>query len=770
MSAAARGADAPAADGGVAHEPHVPAGNHTMPEFTWQAIIAGALLGILFGMSSLYLVLKVGLTVSASIPVAVLSITLFRVFSRVFGLRRTTILENNIVQTGGSAGESISFGIGVTMPAILMLGFEMELSRIMVVGTLGGVLGILMMIPLRRAFIVRLHGRPGEPGKLLYPEGTACAAVLKSGEAGSTSGATVFIGFGIAFAHKFFTETLRLIHEGLSYPLSFFSKAAAVSCDMAAELVGVGYIIGLRTAAIMMGGAVMGYLVIAPTIYTFGQGLETVLAPASKGLIRDMSTGELRTHYLLYIGAGCVAAAGIISMFKMLPLIIRSISAGFGSLRGNGGNGANGGRAAAAEVLRTDRDMSLKVTLFGSLVLVGVIALFLMRDVGVPAALLGGLLIILFGFLFVMVSSRLTGEIGSSSNPISGMTIATLLLTCLIFLSLGMTSPMEQVLALSVGAIVCVAASNGGTTSQDLKTGFLVGGTPRYQQFAIIIGAVSSALCMGATLLVFNSVGTIYSQKNAPDVNVSAHVSKLNETESHEGKTYRVLRVTSANRADFPEIEKGKYLVEDSGRIAYLVDPGITGRLTKTDDGAAVPMKFEAPKTRVMGIVVDGVLGQTMNWGLVLLGVMIALTLELCGVASLPFAVGVYVPMGVSAPIFVGGLVRYAVDRITRARSAAGGLSEAEAIAKTESSSGVLLASGYVAGATIAGVIYAFLNLNKSLVEQLNLGGFAKSLWGAGDGPTILCFLALVAILFAVGCGWWSKGEKPQRGFPVRPA
>lgn len=766
MSAAARGADAQGANGGVSYEPHVPAANHTMPEFTWRAIIAGALLGILFGMSSLYLVLKIGLTVSASIPVAVLSITLFRVFSRVFGLRRTTILENNIVQTGGSAGESISFGIGVTMPAILMLGFEMELSRIMIVGVLGGVLGILMMIPLRRAFIVRLHGRPGEPGKLLYPEGTACAAVLKSGEAGSTSGATVFFGFGIAFAHKLLTETLRLLHDSLSYPLSFFSKAAAVSCDMAAELVGVGYIIGLRTAAIMMGGAVMGYLVLAPTIYTFGQGLETVLAPASKGLIRDMSTMELRTHYLLYIGAGCVAAAGIISMFKMLPLIVRSIRAGFGSLRGNGGKGA---RTAATETPRTDRDMSLKVTLFGSLVLVGVIALFLMRDVSVPAALLGGLLIILFGFLFVMVSSRLTGEIGSSSNPISGMTIATLLLTCLIFLSLGMTSPMEQVLALSVGAIVCVAASNGGTTSQDLKTGFLVGGTPRYQQFAIIIGAVSSALCMGATLLVFNSVGTIYSQKNAPDVDVSAHVSKLTETEVHDGKTYRVLRVTSANRTDFPGIEKGKYLVEDSGRIAYLVDPGITGRLTTHDDGSAEPMKFEAPKTRVMGIVVDGVLGQTMNWGLVLLGVMIALTLELCGVASLPFAVGVYVPMGVSAPIFIGGLVRYAVDRITRARSTAAGLSEAEAIAKTESSSGVLLASGYVAGATIAGVIYAFMNLNTALVNQLNLGGVAQRMWGSGDLPTILSFAVLVAILFAVGCGWWSKGEKTPRQLPARP-
>jgi putative OPT family oligopeptide transporter len=730
------------------HEPYVPASRTDMPEFTWQAIIAGAVLGIIFGMSSLYLVLKAGLTVSASIPVAVISITLFRAFSKAFGLRRTTILENNIVQTAGSAGESIAFGIGVTMPALLMLGFEMELSRVMLVAVLGGLLGILMMIPLRRVLIVRLHGRPGEPGKLVYPEGTACAEVLKTGERGGTSGVIVLLGFAVAFVHQFMSEAMSLLRTGLEYPLHFFSKRAELSTETSMALLGVGYIIGIRTAAIMMAGAVMGYLVIIPTIYTFGEQLETTLAPASRGLIRDMSTAQLRSNYLLYIGAGCVAAAGIISMFKMLPMIIRSISAGLHSLREEGDAARAGGALP-----RTERDMSLRVTLLGSLALVACIALYLLRDVPPLTAVLGGVLIILFGFLFVMVSSRLTGEIGSSSNPISGMTIATLLLTCLILLSLNMTSRGDLVLALTIGGIVCVAASNGGTTSQDLKTGFLVGGTPRLQQFAIIIGAVSSALCMGYVLKVFNQSGTIYSEKHAPAVNVQNHLPQLTETETYQGKSYHVLRVTSANQENYTGIDPGKYLVEDTGKIRYLVDPAVTGRLTEHDDGRKATMKFEAPKTQVMALVVNGVLGQRMNWGLVLLGAMIAITLELCGVASLPFAVGVYVPMGVSAPIFIGGLTRWAAERLARGRrSSVPGHSPA-AIASAESSPGVLLASGLVAGATLAGVVYAFINLSENAPARINLSDEMQKVWGDSQWPTVLFFAGLVAVLFLVGWG-----------------
>lgn len=754
------------------HQPYVPASRTDMPEFTWQAIIAGVVLGIVFGMSSLYLVLKVGLTVSASIPVAVISITLFRAFSKALRLRQTTILENNIVQTAGSAGESIAFGVGVTMPALLMLGFEMELSRIMVVGTLGGLLGILMMIPLRRALIVKLHGRPGEPGKLLYPEGTACAEVLKSGEKGGMSGAIVFIGFGIAFLYRVVTELFGLLKAGLEYPLNFFSKRAALSSDMAPELLGVGYIIGLRTAATMMAGAVMGYLVIVPTIFAFGEKLTSPLLPATKELIRDMDANLLRTHYLLYIGAGCVAAAGIISMFKMMPLIVRSVRASLQAL--GGGNGGPPVRPTAPlvgdPVSRTERDMSIKVTLLGSLLLVAVIAGFLLRDVGPLAAVLGGLLIIVFGFLFVMVSSRLTGEIGSSSNPISGMTIATLLLTCLIFLSLNMVNPGEQVLALSVGAIVCVAASNGGTTSQDLKTGFLVGGTPKYQQYAILIGAASSALCMGFVLQAFNQSGTIYSAKSAPAVNVAAHLPRLTDVETYDGRTYRVLRVTTGNQGQYPGIDPGKYYVDEAGTICYLVDPAITGVLKKHDDGREEKMKFDAPKTRVMALVVSGVLGQRMNWGLVLLGVMIAITLELCGVASLAFAVGVYVPMGVSAPIFIGGLVRWTAETLiarSRGPQARAAGSAAEAIARTESSPGVLLASGLVAGSTIAGVLYAFLNFNQPLVAALNQAAWAQRLWGDSDWPTALAFGALVVMLFLVGWGRLFGERREARGFPV---
>ncbi len=513
----------------AAHEPYVPDAVR-MPEFTWSAVLVGAVLGIVFGASSLYLVLKVGMTVSASIPVAVLSITLFRWLGTTFGIRRATILENNIVQTTGSAGESIAFGVGVTMPALMLIGFEMEWTRVLVVSVLGGLLGVLMMIPLRRAFIVNLHGKPGEKGTLLYPEGTACAQVLITGEKGGTSGKTVFIGFGLAFAHKFITEGMNLLITTLDIPLKLgrdatdaFSRVAKISSDMASELLGVGYIIGVRTAAVMMAGAVLGGLVLTPTI-------------AMSSDNADMDTGDIYKNYMRFIGAGCVAAAGIISMGRTLPMIVRSFSSGLGSLRGGGDP------SAPREARRTEDDMSPRIVLGGSIILLALLSFFLMREVDPFSAVLGASLVLVFGFLFVTVSSRLTGEIGSSSNPISGMTVATLLLTCLIFLALGMTSPVEAVLALSIGGVVCIAASNGGTTSQDLKTGFLVGATPRLQQWAILFGALTSAIVIGGTLLLFNTVGTVYSQRNLPAVNLKDRLADFKESEVYEGETFRVWR------------------------------------------------------------------------------------------------------------------------------------------------------------------------------------------------------------------------------------
>jgi len=738
----------------VVHQPYVP-DKASIPEFTLQAVLAGALLGIVFGASSLYLVLRVGLTVSASIPVAVLSITLFRAFSKIFGFRPATILENNITQTAGSAGESIAFGVGVTMPALMLLGFEMDVVRVLVVSVLGGLLGILMMIPLRRAFIVKMHGRPGEPNTLLYPEGTACAEVLISGEKGGTSGLTVFVGFGIAFLVKFIIDGMTLLRLTVNIPLKFFNRVAVIATDMAPELLGVGYVIGVRIASIMMAGAVIGNLVIVPAIATFGDQVTTAIAPGDKP-IGSMDLGDIQKNYLRFIGAGCVTAAGIISMIRTLPLVLRSFGSSLGSLRGVGGGGG---------IARTDRDLSGKAVLIGSAGLLALLAVFLVRELsaaGVSDALIKGVLgaglVLIFGFLFVTVSSRLTGEIGSSSNPISGMTVATLALTCLIFLTFHMTSPVESVVALSIGGVVCIAASNGGTTSQDLKTGYLVGATPLYQQWAILIGAISSALVIGFILLVFNQAGTVYSRKEVPNIVLSAQdYDALTERQIFEGKEYRVWRPQSVK-----DVQPGKYLIDESRKPAVLEDPAITGRLEKRDNGDEVKMKFTAPKTQVIGIIINGVLQQKLNWGLILIGAMLSIGLELCGVGSLAFAVGVYIPMQFTTPIFLGGLMRYVVDRMT-ARPVATTQDEATAIAESETGPGVLLSSGYIAGGTLAGVLIAFLDLPlfekvKKALDFHPTGAakgepyFALSAGGV-DFMSVIVFAVLMLILLLVGSG-----------------
>src|SRR5688500_145018 len=498
-------------DGPPPFTPYIPPETR-LRELTPVPILVGAILGLIFGASSLYLVLKVGLTVSASIPVAVISITLFKLFSRL-GAREATILEHNVVQTAGSAGESIAFGVGVTMPAILILGFDLEIGRVMLVAVLGGLLGILMMIPLRRALIVAQHGI------LKYPEGTACAEVLKAGASDesreaaseaakaeqaarggvSTSAKTIFTGFGIGLVYKTAMAAFRAWKD---VPERVFGRpfaGASVAAEISPELLGVGYIIGPRIAGVMCAGGVLAYLVLIPMIKFFGDALATPLAPEATALIRDMSPGAIRNAYVLYIGAGAVAAGGIISVFRSLPMIWHGIKGGLRDV-----SSARAGDVRPS-VLRTDRDMSIKVVLIGIIALILIIAFsnpLYVGGTGVGSRIGAALLIIVFGFLFVTVSSRLTGEIGSTSNPISGMTVATLLLTCLIFVVLGWTGSNYFVTALSVGAIVCIASSNGGTTSQDLKTGFLVGATPKSQQIAILIGALGSALLLGPMLLL----------------------------------------------------------------------------------------------------------------------------------------------------------------------------------------------------------------------------------------------------------------------------
>jgi len=819
-------------------EPYIPdaAG---LREFTWRAVILGTLLGILFGASSLYLVLKVGLTVSASIPVAVISVALFRLLSK-FGVRDATILENNIVQTAGSAGESIAFGLGVTMPAIMILGFDLEISRVMLVAVLGGLLGILMMIPLRRALIVNQHGT------LKYPEGTACAEVLKTGASEESrlcaspsarksrrlSAHAIFGGFAIGLAYK----TLMLLGKlWKEVPEKVFGGAFAggsVAAEISPELLGVGYIIGPRIAATMCAGGMLSYLVLIPLIRFFGDHLPAPLPPG-KELVRLMAPDDVREAYILYIGAGAVAAGGIISLLRSLPILWHGLKSGLADFRA--------ARAGGPALRRTERDLSMYFVAGGIVILIAAI----LAASRLHMNLLGAILIVIFGFLFVTVSSRLTGEIGSSSNPISGMTVATLLLTCLIFLMLGWTGPAYFVTALSVGGIVCIAASNGGTTSQDLKTGFLVGATPRFQQIAILIGSLASALALGPILLRLNDAATVL----VPPVTCEpvavndarlplAELARLpvykDEPKPPKPGEYYRLEVGATPPASLPNLAPGIYLVDNQGRVAYrrvenfpanwkadlrqlsgreildqrhpgvapgtywvwhntdstngppgrylvdsmgavkyLSDPGINGSHTRRLDGTEV-QKFVAPKATLMSYIIKGILDQRLPWALVILGVMIAITLELCGISSLAFAVGVYLPLSASAPILAGGLVRKLVDRHLADKLAARKLSQAELAAESDKSPGVLLASGYIAGGAIAGIVIALASVFlRPFMQRMSQWAETHNPFYSGayaDALSLIPFVCLAVLLYLAGRGLFLSGEKAQpNGTPSPP-
>jgi putative OPT family oligopeptide transporter len=702
--------------------------NKNIPELTVFPLLMGILLGIVFGASSLYLALKVGMTVSASIPVAVLSITLFRAFSKILGVRQTTILENNIVQTAGSAGESIAFGVAVTMPALLILGYNMEVSRVMLVASLGALLGILMMIPLRYALIVKGHK------ELHYPEGTACAEVLIVGERGGTSAKTVFGGFFIGLIYKFLNVGMKLFTDTPSKAISFF-KGAAASIEISPELLGVGYIIGPKIASVMVAGGILASWVLIPAIKLFGDGLTSPIFPATK-LISEMSLHEIWRSYILYIGAGAVAAGGLISLFRSLPTIVRSAQAGLGGLRSAG---------VKSGVIRTERDLPLKSVLVG----IGVLVIALWWAPQLKLNFVGALLIVLAGFLFVTVSSRITGEVGSSSNPISGMTVATLLLTSVIFLLMGWTSLDYRVTALSVAAVVCVAAANAGATSQDLKTGYIVGATPRAQQIAILVGALTSAIVIGYTLNLLNDASTIYSEKAVPADTYIADVSSLTERErvpnAADSNEYRVFRLAETpSDGPLSKLPAGKYLVDETGRVRFLVDPGINGALKERDDGASVT-KYEAPKARLMSLIIDGILTQKLPWGLVLLGVAIALVLELCGIGSLTFAVGVYLPLSASTPIFAGGVIRWIADEVRSRRSRKKASEEDEA-----SSPGVLLSSGLIAGGSIAGIAIAILSVKEGWGSAMDFSHVIPAWMAEGSGFAMIPFVILSLTLLTI--------------------
>lgn len=753
--------------------PYIP-DSANLRELTPLPLIVGTLLGIIFGASSLYLVLKTGLTVSASIPVAVIAITLFRLLSKI-GLKDATILEANVMQTAGSAGESIAFGVGVTMPAIMILGFDLDLSRVMLVAILGGLLGILMMIPLRRALIRDQHGF------LKYPEGTACAEVLKAGASkesreasheGDTAdddsaalhgGKIITVGFIIGFLFNALMKVFFFWKESPGYDFTDKGfKGGTINSDNDPTLLGVGYIIGPRIAGLMMGGGVLSYLVLIPMIKFFGDGVTTPVAPEISKTISEMSASGVRSAYVLYIGAGAVAMAGIISLARSLPTIWHGLKAGLADLRG-------GSNAETKSLPRTDQDISIRWVIIGIIGLIAAVMLFPQLGLSVfqhpVASFFGAILIVILGFLFVTVSSRLTGEVGSSSNPISGMTVATLLITCLVFLGLGWVQPDPYfVTALSIGGIVCIAASNGGTTSQDLKTGFWVGGTPWRQQIAILVGALASALVLGSLLIMLNNNETYFQKIDASNPVASKTISEdqlfkqdgeLQQEKVSNGKykdtdtnTYRVWQNTEPSQG-----QVGKYLVDTSGKPVYFVDPGINGVIKKDEDGNDLT-RYDAPKATLMSYIIKGVLGQNLPWGLVILGAMLAVMLELAGVPSLAFAVGIYLPISTSAPIFIGGIVRYLVDIYLKRKLKAKNLDDDQIAAETDKSNGVLLASGYIAGGAIAGILIALFAVQPTLKGIQD----AAEHWAKDGNPFfssdllgLLPFLVLAVILYMVG-------------------
>jgi putative OPT family oligopeptide transporter len=644
--------------GQTAFRPYIPA-SQSQAEFTAKAIVLGILFGLLFGASTVYLGLRAGLTVSASIPIAVLAISVLKKFGG------STILENNIVQTIGSAGESVAAGVVFTIPALIFLTpfgpSYFNYFQITMLTIAGGILGVLMMVPLRRALIVKEHG------VLPYPEGTACAEVLVAGERGGKMAALVFGGLGVGALWKSLSWIFNLFRTEVGYSMARGSQFpnATIAVDISPEYLGVGYVIGPRIAGTMVAGGVLAWLVLLPLLSILGEFITQPFPPIHPNfannpatgqpfLISEMSPGQLWSAYIRYIGAGAVLAAGLITLARTIPTIIASARGGLSDIAV--------GSATAGAVNRTERDIPMAGVIGGSILL----AIFLAVAPGLPTQgnFLAAILILIFGFFFVTVSSRITGLIGSSSNPVSGMTIATLILTCLIFVALGWTGDMYAPIALIVGAIVCIASANAGATSQDLKTGYIVGATPIYQQIGLIIGVLASALVIGITTLYMHQVFGIGS-------------------------------------ADVP-----------------------------------------APQATLMATIINGLLNQNLPWGLVLVGIFIAVTLELCGIRSLSFAVGLYLPIATTAPIFAGGMVRWWVERKTGAAQ------------DSDISTGTLFSSGLIAGGSIAGILFAVLVGTGYITGFQTIGAmfpFFAADGLVGELASAALFLALAVIVARMG-------------------
>jgi putative OPT family oligopeptide transporter len=687
-------------------QPFIPA-SETRPELTARALLLGSLFGILFGAVTVYVGLRAGLTVAASIPISVLSISVLR------ALGRASILENNIVQTTGNAGQSIASGVIFTLPALIFLGFDLEYSRIFLLALIGGWLGVLFMIPLRRQLIVKEHGN------LTYPEGTACADVLLAGERGGSFAGRVFLGLGLGGLYTLFqNENLFGAWPGTpDYQPDFgpqhIMKGSAIRADATPEYLGVGYIIGPRVAGVIFAGGVFSWLVLMPAIYFFGSHYNLPLYPATKP-IAAMSPSELWSTYVRPMGAGAVAAAGLITLLKTMPTIVGALSSGLKNMRAGG---------AKSSTLRTDADLPMSVVAGGSVALVALMFFFLTfkpvpgAQVGVWANLAASLLVVVFGFLFVTVASRIVGLIGSSASPVSGMTIATLMATSAIFLVNGWTAPAFGALAITIGGVVCIAASNSGDTSQDLKTGFLIGATPWKQQLALMVGVVVSTVVIGITLNAMNKGLEEFHATSQPWDISTAHAGVRSQGTftrttfqiAGGGPTLRGADYTLLNALGSPELADGKYLYNPTtGKIEVQWIQGIGSE------------KAAAPQARLMATVINGILSQKLPWGLVLLGVFLVCVVELLGIRSLSFAVGAYLSIATTLAIFVGGIVRWMVDS---AIAKAGGGADTE----SEISSGSLYASGLIAAGGIVGLLGVALKLYEAATGHIDIVKFPKT-------------------------------------------
>jgi putative OPT family oligopeptide transporter len=646
----------------------------SLAEFTVRAVILGALFGLLFGAVTVYVGLRAGLTVSASIPISVLSISILRAFGR------STILENNIVQTTGSAGESLAAGVMFTIPALIFLGFGKEFTfwRIFPLALLGGWLGVLFMVPIRRQLIVKEHGN------LSFPEGTACADVLVAGERGGSFAGRVFWGLGLGGVYTFLMKTCLAWTELPDSRPNWF-PGASFRVNVTSEYLGVGYIIGPRVSGILFAGGIISWLVMMPAIKFYGQlAGNTPLYPSTIP-IPQMTPDQIWSSYIRPMGAGAVAAAGLITLLRTMPTIISALRAGLKDVRAQG---AAGTTEAAS---RIDRDIPMRTVIVGSIAIIAMMwVLLTFRPIEGAATrwfhnLFAAVFVVIFGFLFVTVAGRISGLLGNSSNPISGMSIATLMATCAIFFLAGWTAPNYAVLALMIGGVVCIAAAIAGATSQDLKTGYLVGSTPLRQQLGLLVGVTVSTIAIGATLNLMNRGLEKYIPTQIPVSLQSLPTGVKIESNSieHQGKQYVLINALGSH-----EIPDGEYLYDPgTERIELQWAQGI--------GSAAAP----APQARLMATVINGILNQRLPWRLVLMGVCLVIAVEILGVRSLAFATGSYLSIATTGAMFAGGLVRVLVEATTKKKD------------ESEASPGALYSSGLIAAGGVFGLLGIIINL-----------------------------------------------------------